>query len=82
MHKATLRPHLLSWQQAVPSESYKYSNNLRMSFFFIQKSVKRCHIFLDLLVMQTLYINKGFLFLIEHFFIDTLEIILKLLQGF
>ena len=50
-----------------------------MSFFFVQKSVKRRHISLGLLVMQTLYINNGFLFLIEHYFIDTLESILKLL---
>ena len=79
MPKATLRSHLLFWQQAALSESCQYSDNLKMSFFFVQKSVKRRHISLGLLVMQTLYINNGFLFLIEHYFIDTLESILKLL---
>ena len=39
MHKATVRLHLLFWQQAVVFESYKHSNNLRMSFSFTQKSV-------------------------------------------
>ena len=82
MHKATLRWLLLFWQQAVLSESYKDSNNLRMSFFFIKKSVKRCHISLGLLGIQTLYISNGFLILMGHYFIDTLESILKLLQGF
>ena len=81
-HKATMRSHLLFGQQAVVSESCKNSNNLRMSFRFIQKYVKRSHIFFGYLLIQTLYINNAFSILIEQYFIDTLENILKLFQGF
>ena len=41
MCKATVWSYLLFWQHAALSESCKHSNNLRMSFFFIQKTVKR-----------------------------------------
>ena len=56
MQKATMRPNLLFWLQAYSL----HSNNLSMSFFFIQIYVKCCHIFLGFLVMQTLYANKVF----------------------
>ena len=52
-----------------------------MYFFFIQKSAKRCHIFLGLLVMQSLYIN-GFFILIEQYFSNTFGSILELCKGF
>ena len=52
-----------------------------MSFFFIQKSVKRCNISLGLLVMQILYINDVFTILIEQYFTDTFGSIVKLCQG-
>ena len=43
-----------------------------MRFFFIKKSVKRCHISLGFLVIQARYINKIFSILIEQYFIDLL----------
>ena len=64
--KATMRSHLLFWQQAVLSESWKHSNNLRMPFSFIQKSA-----------IYPSWSNV-FLFLIEQYFIDRLDSILKL----
>ena len=82
MNNATMQLHLLFWSQAVLSESSKHSNNLKISFFFIQKSVKRCNISLVFLVMQTLYINNVFTTLIEQYFNDTFGSILKLCQGF
>ena len=53
-----------------------------MSFFFIQKSVKRYHVSLGPLAIQALYINKVFSILIEEYFIGTLQNILKLFPGF
>ena len=53
-----------------------------MSFFFIQKSVKWCHISIGLLAMQTLYFYNVFFLLIEQCFINTFESILKLFQSF
>ena len=84
MHKATMWSHLFFWQKEVLSESCEHSNNHSndMSFFFIQKSVNCCYISFYLLVLQTLYINNVFSFLIEQYFIDTLQNILKLFQGF
>ena len=61
-------------------KSDKHSNKLRMSFFFIRKSAKSCHI--SLFVMETPCINNVFLFLVNQYFIETLESILKLFQGF
>ena len=48
--------------------------------FFLFKSLSSAVISLSLglLVMQTLYITNIFFFLIEQYFIDTLESILKL----
>ena len=69
-----MRSNLLFWQQTVLSASCKHLNNLRMSFFFIQTSVKCCHI--------TIHINDVFSILIEQYFIETLQNILKLVQGF
>ena len=80
--KATLRSHLLFCQQAVPSESCKHSNSMRMSFFFIQKSVNRCHISLGILTIQALYIHNIYSILIEQYFIDMFGSILKLSQVF
>ena len=77
MHKATVPLHLLFLQQAALSESWKHSNNLRMSFFFTQKSVKCYQISLGILLMQTLYITNVCFFPLEQYFIDTLESILK-----
>ena len=51
-----MRPNRLFCLQAYSL----HSNNLSMSFFFIQIYVKCCHIFLGFLVMQTLYVNKVF----------------------
>ena len=58
MHKATMRSHLFFWKEAVLSERCKHSNNLRMSFLFVQYSVKDCRISFGLLAMRTLYINN------------------------
>ena len=60
MHKATMQLHLLFWQQAVFSESCTHSNNLSMSFFFIQKAVKHCPISPGVLVMETQFIHNVF----------------------
>ena len=82
MHKATMWSKLFLSQQALVSESCKYSSSMRMSFFFIEKTVKCCHISLGILLRQPRYVNDVFYFLIEQYFIDTLETILKLFQGF
>ena len=77
-----MQSHLFFGQQAVLSEKYNLSNNLKISFFFIQKSAQCCHISLGLLELQTPNINNIFFFLTEQYFIDALETILKLFQGF
>ena len=71
------------------SESKQYSlkvENIQVIWeclFFYSKSVKCCYISLyGPLVMQTLYITNVFFFLIEQYFIDALESILKLFHRF
>ena len=82
MNKATMRLHLLFWQQAVLSESSEHLNNRRRVFSFIQKSVNRFHLSFGLLLIQALYITNVFSILIEPCFIETPENILKLSEVF
>ena len=82
IHKATMPLNHLLWRQAVLSESWKHSNNLRMLFFFIKNSVKGNHVSLGFLIMQTLYINNVFSIPIAQYFIDTLQNILKYVKVF